>query len=274
MAFIATLTVSITPPKFRIRFGDRSLAADAKADPDDSFLCSYPKSGNTWLRFLLARLMRPETVIDFYNVGDVIPDIYPLNKSELDSLPRPRLLKSHEAFRSDYARTVYLYRDPRDVLLSYYFFSLRQGYVDGGMMLEEFAGIFIHGGDLTRRYGTWAENISSWFGARGKNPGFHSVSYEALFENPFGELGAIARFLEIPFTAASLKSAISASTAGRMRDLHRRDGDPWAGKVVRKDIPFVRKAQPGAWRTDLPANLAREVEAQWRGPMRQLGYLD
>src|SRR5436305_10030174 len=36
---------------------DRNL----KILPDDRFLVSYPKSGNTWVRFLVANLLHPET---------------------------------------------------------------------------------------------------------------------------------------------------------------------------------------------------------------------
>jgi len=41
--------------------------------PDDTFLVSYPKSGNTWARFLIANLIHPGEKIDFSNVNRIIP---------------------------------------------------------------------------------------------------------------------------------------------------------------------------------------------------------
>ncbi len=37
--------------------------------PDDVFIVSYPKSGNTWTRFLIANLLHPEIQTDFGNIN-------------------------------------------------------------------------------------------------------------------------------------------------------------------------------------------------------------
>ncbi|MGH9453777.1 MAG: hypothetical protein ACRD2O_07390, partial [Terriglobia bacterium] len=44
--------------------------------PDDIFLVSFPKSGNTWTRFLIGNLVHPEELITFANVSRIVPDIY------------------------------------------------------------------------------------------------------------------------------------------------------------------------------------------------------
>jgi len=36
--------------------------------PDDTFIVSHPKSGNTWMRFLIGNLIYPEGV-DFSNIA-------------------------------------------------------------------------------------------------------------------------------------------------------------------------------------------------------------
>src|SRR5438132_14130834 len=90
--------------------------------PDDTFVVSYPKSGNTWTRFLIANLVYPEKRSDFSNINLVIPDPEALSKRTLAKLPRPRILKSHEYFDPRYKRIVYIVRDPRDVVLSQYYF--------------------------------------------------------------------------------------------------------------------------------------------------------
>ena len=66
--------------------------------PDDTFLVSYPKSGNTWVRFLLANLIYPNETVGFANINRLLPAPGVSSKRFLRNLPRPRILKSHEPF--------------------------------------------------------------------------------------------------------------------------------------------------------------------------------
>src|SRR5579864_3903338 len=94
--------------------------------PDDTFLVSYPKSGNTWTRFLIANLVYPEKHPDFSNINELIPDPEALSKRHLGQLPRPRILKSHQYFDPRYERVICIVRDPRDVVLSEYHFQIKR----------------------------------------------------------------------------------------------------------------------------------------------------
>src|SRR5467141_466425 len=90
--------------------------------PDDVFLVSYPKSGNTWTRFLVANLVYPEKNPDFSNINELIPDPEAMHKRDLERAARPRLIKSHQYFDPRYPKVIYIVRDPRDVVLSEYYF--------------------------------------------------------------------------------------------------------------------------------------------------------
>lgn len=100
--------------------GKRVPGSFSKIRKDDIFLVSYPKSGNTWLRFLFGNLIYEEGV-NFTNIISKIPDIYTSSKQELDSIKSPRIIKSHEPFLKCFQKVIYIYRDPKDVVVSYYF---------------------------------------------------------------------------------------------------------------------------------------------------------
>src|SRR5437660_11094932 len=44
--------------------------------PDDVFLTSYPRSGNTWTRFLVGNLVYRNDPMTFLNLEKRIPDMY------------------------------------------------------------------------------------------------------------------------------------------------------------------------------------------------------
>ena len=98
--------------------------------PDDTFIVSYIKSGNTWTRFLIANLAYPETPADFSNINRLTPDPEALSKRELLKMPRPRILKSHQYFDPRFPKVIYIVRDPRDVLLSGYHFQRKRRLID------------------------------------------------------------------------------------------------------------------------------------------------
>lgn len=94
---------------------------------DDIFLVSYPKSGNTWLRFLVANyFVGDQLTVDLRNIEIIVPDIYVHNIYYFEKLKGPRIIKSHELFDPRYGKTIYIVRDPRDVALSYWHFQIKK----------------------------------------------------------------------------------------------------------------------------------------------------
>src|SRR2546426_5032921 len=84
--------------------------------PDDTFIVSYPRSGNTWTRFLVANLLHPETAATFAKIERLVPDAEAQSSRYLRKLPSPRAIKSHSYFNPRYPRVIYIVRDPRDVV--------------------------------------------------------------------------------------------------------------------------------------------------------------
>src|SRR5579864_4614101 len=129
----------------KMAFGLHHPARNLEVFPDDVFIVSYPKSGNTWTRFLIANLVYPEKQPDFSNINLVIPDPEALSKRALANLPRPRILKSHQYFDPRYKHIIYIVRDPRDVALSQYYFHIKRTLIPDSYPVEQFIQRFVDG---------------------------------------------------------------------------------------------------------------------------------
>jgi hypothetical protein len=240
--------------------------------PDDIFLVSYPKSGNTWTRFLVANLVYPDKQVDFANINDLTPDPEALTKRHLARMPRPRIIKSHQYFDPCYRRVIYIVRDPRDVLLSEYYFDIKRGLINEGYPIGDYVSRFV-GTQERHVYGTWGENVASWVYVRGNDPGFLLVRYEELQSAGARELARIAEFLGIAPDPNRLTSALERSSADRMRELEKKQAHMWSStKETRKDKPFVRAAKAGGWKQELPDKCIAEVERAWGPVMSSVGY--
>lgn len=244
---------------------------------DDIFIVSYPKSGNTWTRFLIGNLVYPDGV-DFSNINRLVPDPEDLSKRYLKNLPRPRVLKSHQPFDPRYRRVICIVRDPRDVVLSEYHFDIKRMAIEEGFPIERYVARFV-AGEVKHEYGSWGENVGSWLAARENSKKFQSgqnfllVRYEDLVACPQNELARIARFLDIEPTAERLEKAVERSSADQMRKLEKVQGRSWSStKGTRQDKPFVRAAKSGNWRTELPSGCVRNIEVAWGHLMKELQY--
>jgi len=270
--------------------------------PDDIFLVSYPKSGNTWTRFLLGNLMNPDERITFANVERKVPDIYAKSRKALKRMPRPRVIKSHECFDPRYHRVVYIVRDPRDVAVSAYHYDLKERNIQEDypihtyiterfMKTDEYFGTWgEHAGSwmvnsknifqISRLkngfLGTpasWGENVMSWLGARGHGREFLLVRYEDLLEDTHREMTRIAKFLNLNAAPERIAKAVELSSADNMRKLEAQQAHQWVTtKDSRKDIPFVRAAKSGQWKKKLPPESVAVIEETWGPVMELLGY--
>jgi hypothetical protein len=241
--------------------------------PDDTFLVSYPRSGNTWTRFLIANLVYPNKNVNFTNIEKLIPDTASQSNRALKRTPRPRIIKTHQYFDHRYPKTIYIVRDPRDIALSYYDFQRKYSQIQDDYPLERYVEDFVSGRLISADWGTWAENVASWIFTRGRRKEFLLLRYEDLIKDTAFELARIAMFLGIEPEPASLRRAIELSSAGRMRELEKREAHQWVGtRNRRKDIPFVGAAKSGGWRTSLPEHCVQLIESAWGELMIKVGY--
>jgi hypothetical protein len=248
---------------------DRNLAVY----PDDTFIVSYPRSGNTWTRFLIANLVFSSQQVTFANIERLVPDTSSQSNRVLKRIPRPRIIKSHTYFDPRYPRVLYIVRDPRDLVLSYYNFSRKYRQVADDYPLANYVDDFVSGNLTSADWGTWGENVASWIYTRQNQNNFLLMRYEDMKIDTEHELQKIAAFLGVEVTPQRLQQAIEASSAERMREMEKKQSDQWvATRKHRKDIPFVGAAEMGRWQTQLPPDLAAKIESKWGSLLSTLGY--
>jgi Sulfotransferase domain len=243
--------------------------------PDDTMLVSYPRSGNTWTRFLIANLMHPGEEVSFINIERLIPDTSSQSSRALKKTPRPRLIKTHEYFDHRYEKVIYVVRDPRDVAVSYYHFLRKVRQFDDDCSMERFVEDFIRGRGrlIDEAWGSWGENVASWIYTRGDSKDFLLCRYEDLLENPVRELSRIALFMGLEAKPELLQQAVERSSADRMRAMEKLQSEVWVvTKDRRKDVPFVGTAKSGGWRKTLTEKCVLQIEHAWGELMVKLDY--
>ena len=239
--------------------------------PDDAFLVSYPKSGNTWARLLVANLVHPKEPVTLLGADRIVPNVDGQSRKYFEQMARPRIIKSHYPFCQTYKRVVYVVRDPRDVAVSQYHFQIKRRVLEEEFPIDEFVPKFIAGEVCT--YGSWGENVASWLGARLGDPNFLLVRYEDLLHRTLYEIERIAAHLSIRYTSELLTLAVERSSAKRMREMEKKEGSVWAStKDTRQDLSFVRSATDRQWCAKLSPSSVEKIEEAWGELMAILGY--
>jgi hypothetical protein len=239
--------------------------------PDDIFLVSFPKSGNTWTRFLLANLRFPDQPATWANIDRLIPDPTGTAKRDFVRMPRPRIIKSHECFDPRYPRVVYIVRDPRDVVVSQYHYHRKIRKIEDDSPIEKFVTRFLAG--ETCPHGSWGQNIGTWLFTSEGNPRFLLLRYEDLVKDTARELAKVVAFLHLAASPEQIAQAVERSSADNMRKLEQAQTDQQGlTRGSRKDLSFVRAAGSGGWRSELPVPLVARIEAAWGPLMQHLGY--
>jgi hypothetical protein len=252
-------------------FGLQHAGRNLIVRPDDVFLVSYPKSGNTWARFMVANLLYPERSPDWSNIDRIIPGPDVMSKRDFERMPSPRVIRTHDAFDPRYKQVIYIVRDPRDVALSQYYHHRKRKLIDDNYPFESFLPRFLAG--ETNMHGSWKQNVASWLAARHGDSGFLLVRYEDMIVDARRELARMGRFLGVDAAPEKISKAVEQSSAGQMRKLEQTQGDQCALiKDTRQDLPFVRTAKSGNWKSELPEASIAAIETVWGPLMKSLGY--
>ncbi|MFN0192930.1 MAG: sulfotransferase domain-containing protein [Aestuariivirga sp.] len=222
----------MSTPRRLLRAASRRVRGIANAVKLDAVLASYPKSGRTWLRFILANYFAmaagKEEGVDLHGLFTVVPnfDSDPVRGIPAfrfaNAAPRvPLVAVTHDAYsRFLFWRRpiVYLVRDPRDVMVSAYFHQTRHKNRFAGGIPDFLA-------DPEFGIASYARHVNGW--ARGLTRHRHIVvSYERLSAGTKAEMTKILRFLGCEADEAVLGRAIEIARFDSMREMELSKGMP------------------------------------------------
>lgn len=231
--------------------------------PTDVFVGSYPRSGSTWLRFMLLEILAGQAS-GFVNTNEMLPDV---GKHEAGAPVLPgsgRLIKTHEPFRAEYGKAIYLVRDPRDVALSEFAYQTALGIEKDDF--DSYIERFLIGG--VNPFGSWIDHANSWINAAdaGRSEILH-VNFEELKQKPHEQLGRIVDFLQMPEVKVRISGAIENNSLARMKEKEKANPQRASAKGR-----FIRSGSAGGWRATFTDRQAQLVQQHAGTLMARLGY--
>jgi Sulfotransferase domain len=207
---------------------ERRLAGEAAAV--DAFLVSYPKSGRTWLRYILSHYLagyaqlgfEPDLATTFRVLPnfDLVPDRgLPAFVGKSDRLPL--IAVSHLPYAPAVFQqrpAIMKVRNTCDVAVSSYFHQTRQKRRFTGTIAEFIEHPLLGVPAIIAYLNGWAEALPE--------RKHLVVSYERLKADPYKESAAVLDFLGVPVDRSLLEAAIAAGDFDRMRSLEVEEGIP------------------------------------------------
>jgi hypothetical protein len=248
--------------------------------PTDIFLVGHPRSGNTWLAYLLAILLErgdPAGQVTVANIGSFVPVIHghDATVSAYEGLSNPRIFRNERPNHPDlYPRTLFVVRDPRSTLVSYYHYYKTLA-DDGRMTLDAFIGSYLADGCISAfepRVVRWDHQATEWI-HRARNRPVMIVKYEDLHRERKRVLAEVAGFCGLQVSADALASAVERGSLQAMQRAEERHGvEPQHPPDPPSRGWFFRQGATDGWKTELSPAALKAIEDAFRPAMATLGY--
>lgn len=265
-----------------------------------TWISSYPRSGNTWMRALITAYAN-NAVIDINCIiqnNDKTPEYYndiikkPIHDwtmfeqalikpvamlRMLEESGKNLILKTHDCnvdisgvaqIPTDFTRSaIYMVRDPRDVVL-----SLKNHY--GCSDNAEAVDILINDSSITRFSNkglfvpqlSWKINVTSWM--RKLPYPVHIVKYEDMLERPVETFSEVVKFIGVKYEEQLIIKTIDACSFDKFQKQELKNG-------FRESIgpKFFHKGITKRWKKELESELQTKIVNACEIEMKSLGYI-
>lgn len=256
---------------------------------DIIWLASYPRSGNTWVRFLLT-VYFTGSARQSNEVAHFVPDLHVVGHHGIShSKSDFTFIKTHFMHGPGHPlldRTrgaILLLRHPRDVLLSSLGLHRAIGSRDRQSPFTDlsYAQAFINfGGDpqwARHDFGTWEEHAISWLEAAFP---IHCLRYEEMRKEPERCLAGIIEFIGEKADHAKVSAAVSACTFESMQKIEQMEkaarvrDSVFSGSAEKWNagFRFVAQGRRNSTLDDIAAGLNTAFDARFGDAIRRFGY--
>jgi hypothetical protein len=181
----------------------------------DVYIASYPRSGNTWFRVLLANIyFKGHDIKSLVDLQKYIPDEHAteikVRWQKIDG--EFYIKKTHHVYSDKYIRnkSIYIYRNPIDVAWSYFNFLKDVNIINDNT--DSFVKSYLDGSIM---FGSWDNHVASWV----KHPNKIILSYEELVSNTQLVLNKTLSFVQSDAYKENIEDAIINSSAEVVRKI-------------------------------------------------------
>ncbi|XP_059212722.1 amine sulfotransferase-like [Centropristis striata] len=232
---------------------DLDSLLDIDVRPTDIYLVAYPKSGTTWMQQILMKIVdaaHPDQVEDATN-----RERFPMLEGDIGSSarrdrPDPRLCRTHlppymipRGVQSKGAKVVYVMRNPKDVLVSFYHFAASFVMMETPKSFEDFFQDFMDG---NVGMASWFDHIREYYDVKDQID-VHFVKYEDMLKDLRTEVVKLCAFLGKDLTDEAIDDVVESSIFKNMKKNPKANyKDLVANKRYTKAT--MRKGMAGDWK--------------------------